>query len=69
MFKDLEKKAATIKVIDRLHNMRTISYMPVKKQKLIAIETLQFYIPLAKYASMLFVAQELQAIIAKILYF
>lgn len=36
-----------IKLADRLHNMRTLHYLKNKKQKEIASETLNFYVPFA----------------------
>lgn len=65
---DLNKQAAAIKVIDRLHNMRTIKYInSIDKQKYISKETIQFYVPLAKYVNLYSIAQELSSLAIKVL--
>lgn len=49
-----------IKLADRLHNMKTLSYLPASKQKSIALETVEVYAPLAVRLGMQSLAGELE---------
>ncbi|MDD5254019.1 MAG: RelA/SpoT family protein [Candidatus Nanoarchaeia archaeon] len=56
-----------IKLADKLHNMRTIDYLPEEKQKKIAQVTLDFYAPLASRMGMFAIKAELEDLSFKVL--
>jgi (p)ppGpp synthase/HD superfamily hydrolase len=65
---ETDRKIIQIKIADRLHNMRTIQFHPsINKQKKIAEETLDVFIPVAQDIGLDALVKELEALSIAIL--
>jgi len=66
MIKDM--KVIIIKFADKIHNMRTLNFLPPEKRKLIANETLEIYAPLAGKMGMQYIKDQLEDLALRWIY-
>lgn len=63
-----DRRVILLKLIDRLHNMRTLRHLSAHKQKLVARETLEIYAPIAQRLGMDRLRREFEELGFKTLY-
>ncbi len=56
-----------IKIVDRLHNMQTVEFLPVERQHALALETMEVYVKIADRLCMQDMRDELEALCLAIL--
>jgi GTP diphosphokinase / guanosine-3',5'-bis(diphosphate) 3'-diphosphatase len=62
-----DMRVLMIKLADRLHNMKTLEYVPIEKQRRIALETFEIYAPIAYRLGISKLSKELEDVAFKFL--
>jgi (p)ppGpp synthase/HD superfamily hydrolase len=64
---ETRRRAGWLKLADRLHNMRTLAPLRPEEQRMIALETLTFYVPLAHHRGGVTIKEELERLAQNVL--
>lgn len=67
LYQDNNRDVLLIKLFDRLHNMQTIKFKSIEKQKKIALETLVIFLTLSIYLNLSDVEEKLYQLCSEIL--
>ena len=68
LLEEADIRVLQVKLADRLHNMRTIEGHPsLEKRQEIAVETLSFFVPMARHLGLMQLEEELHELITTVM--